>query len=354
MKFHEVANLFPLLEGKPFNELVEDVKKNGLLEPIWTHDNQVVDGRNRFRACKVAGVEPRFRPWNGKGSLVSFVVSLNLRRRHLTPSQTACVAVEALPFYEAEAKERQKEHGGTAPGRTLSPLMDTVKGRADFFVADDFKVARGYVAAAKAIKLSSPKTFEEVKSGKIKISQVTRQIKKEKQLENLKDLKPLEGKFNVIVVDPPWNIGDYNSDGFRGGATYPTMTIDEIRNIELPAEEDCILWLWAVDTCLEEALEIIKDWGFERKGTLIWNKEKMGLGKWLRRQHEYCFLAVKGKPTFFGENSRSVICSPRGKHSEKPDVFYKLVEETCKYKSKLDYFARKKREGWTVFGDEVK
>jgi len=67
--------------------------------------------------------------------------SLNLRRRHLTPSQTACVAVEALPLYEKEAKERQLRKP-----ESVSPLMDEQKGRADEFAAKDFKVARGYVA----------------------------------------------------------------------------------------------------------------------------------------------------------------------------------------------------------------
>ena len=108
-KFHEVAGLFPLLEGKPFNELVEDIKKNGLLESIWLADKQIVDGRNRYRACKEAGVEPRFRNWSGNGSLVSFVVSLNLRRRHLTQSQAGFVAIDSLTFYEAEAKDPPQE-----------------------------------------------------------------------------------------------------------------------------------------------------------------------------------------------------------------------------------------------------
>lgn len=348
-EFHKVSALFPLLEGKEFKELVEDIKKQGLLEPIWLYENKIVDGRNRYRACKETGVEPAFRIWDGKGSLVSFVVSLNLKRRHLTPSQTACVAAEALPLYEAEAKKRQLRKP-----ESVSPLMDEQKSRADSFAAEDFKVARGYVAAAKAIKLSSPETFEEVKAGKKKITQVVRELKKEKQLKELKELQPIEGKFNVIVIDPPWNIGEYSSEGFRGGATYPTMTIEEIKAIQLPAEENCILWFWAVDTFLDEALEIIKHWGFERKGTLIWDKESIGLGNWLRRQHEYCFLAVKGNPKFFGENARSVIRSKRTKHSEKPDDFYKLVEDTCKYKTKLDYFSRKKRDGWVCYGDEVK
>ena len=133
-EFHKVASLFPLLEGKAFKELVEDVKKNGLLEKIWLHEGKIVDGRNRYNACKEAGAEPSFREWKKKGSLISFVISLNLKRRHLTQSQAACVAVEALPFYEAEAKQRQ----GTRTD--ISPEMDTC-GRADSFVAKDFNVA---------------------------------------------------------------------------------------------------------------------------------------------------------------------------------------------------------------------
>jgi len=348
-EFHKVSELFPLIEGKEFKELVEDIKKQGLLESIWIYDGKIVDGRNRYRACKEAGVEPSVRIWDGNGSLVSFIVSLNLNRRHLTKAQAACVAIDALPMYEAEAEERMKHEGNTYGKIATGDL-----GKARDFASEDFHVAARYIQDAKKIKEEAPEEFEQVKIGKKKITQVVRELKKEKQLNELHELKPVEGKFNVIVIDPPWNIGEYSSEGFRGGATYPTMTIEEIKAIDLPAEENCILWFWAVDTFLDEALEIIKQWGFERKGTLIWDKESIGLGKWLRRQHEYCFLAVKGNSMFFGENARSVIRSKRTKHSEKPDDFYKLVEDTCKYKSKLDYFSRKKRDGWVCYGDEVK
>src|SRR5690349_6175265 len=107
MKFHPVAALFPLMEGEDFAALVEDIRENGLLEPIWTHDGQIIDGRNRYRACEAAGVKPHFRQWDGTGSLVAFVVSLNLKRRHLTAAQRAMVAVDLLPLLEAEAKQRQ-------------------------------------------------------------------------------------------------------------------------------------------------------------------------------------------------------------------------------------------------------
>jgi len=349
-KFHEVSKLFPLLEGKAFDELVQDIKNNGLLEPIWLHEEKIVDGRNRYRACKVAGVEPRFRVWNGKGSLVSFVVSLNLRRRHLTQSQVACVGVDALPFYEKEAKERMKHEGDTYGKIAIGDL-----GAARDFAANDFHVAARYISDAKMVKQASPEEFEEVKAGNKKLSQVTRQLKKEKQLQHLHELQPIEGKFNVIVVDPPWKpTVEYNAEGWRGEGDYPTMDYEELKKIKLPTEENCVLWLWSIDYFLNEALQLIKEWGFERKSTLVWVKDKMGLGHWLRNQHEYCFLAVRGKPVFHGENIPSVLHAARRKHSEKPDEFYALVEKASPYKAKLDYFSRKKRGGWQCYGDEVK
>lgn len=83
-EFHPVAHqLFPLIQGTEFSQLVSDIKTNGLHEPMWLYDGKIIDGRNRYRACFKAGVAPVFRRWSGEGSLVAFVVSLNLHRRHL-------------------------------------------------------------------------------------------------------------------------------------------------------------------------------------------------------------------------------------------------------------------------------
>src|SRR5262245_57514049 len=84
-EFHPVANIFPLMDGAAFVELVEDVRLHGLREPVTLHpDGRVVDGRNRYRACMDVGIEPTYRTWDEAvhGDLVAFVLSLNLRRRH--------------------------------------------------------------------------------------------------------------------------------------------------------------------------------------------------------------------------------------------------------------------------------
>ena len=86
--FHPLANLFPLLDGAEFDDLVADIAAHGLREMIVSYQRQVLDGRNRLRACFAAGVAPRFEEYNGDNPL-AFVVSLNLKRRHLTAEQDA-------------------------------------------------------------------------------------------------------------------------------------------------------------------------------------------------------------------------------------------------------------------------
>jgi ParB-like chromosome segregation protein Spo0J len=118
IEFHPVASIFPLLQGDDFEALKADIAENGLIEPIWLHpDGRITDGRNRFRACDALGIEPRFRTYQGDLSpmaLVRFVISLNEKRRHLSSSQRAAVAVmatEVVEMLEEEAKDRQRING---------------------------------------------------------------------------------------------------------------------------------------------------------------------------------------------------------------------------------------------------
>jgi hypothetical protein len=89
--FHPLADIFPLLEGEAFTAFVENIKANGLLEPIVIHEGAILDGRNRFRACLAAGIEPDFEDYTGDNPL-AHVLSWNLHRRHLDESQRALIA----------------------------------------------------------------------------------------------------------------------------------------------------------------------------------------------------------------------------------------------------------------------
>ena len=112
LEFHPAADLFPLMEvgGPEFGELVADIREHGLLNPIVLHDGKVLDGRNRYRACRHGGVEPRFVEWDGE-SPTAHVLSLNLHRRHLTEDQRAAIAVEAKERFEEESCETQRQAG---------------------------------------------------------------------------------------------------------------------------------------------------------------------------------------------------------------------------------------------------
>src|SRR5262245_37284825 len=112
LPFHPVADIYPLMTGEPFEALEADIKeKGGCIYGVWTYQGQVIDGRNLVRACRDLVIVPPSKEWDGKGSLVGFVQSLNGHRRHLTTSQQAMAAAKALPLLEEEAKKRMSEGG---------------------------------------------------------------------------------------------------------------------------------------------------------------------------------------------------------------------------------------------------
>lgn len=92
-EFHPLAGIFPLIDGKPYAELMADVMKHGVREPVWLYEGKILDGRNRYRAAKTMGVEIQFRDYVGADP-VAFVISLNLHRRHLNEAQRAAVAAK--------------------------------------------------------------------------------------------------------------------------------------------------------------------------------------------------------------------------------------------------------------------
>ncbi len=113
--FHEAAAIFPLLQDDALDGLADDIVEHGLLEPIELLDGEIIDGRNRYRACLMRGVEPDFYDVEPDDP-VSYVISRNLHRRHLNESQRGMVGARAEDHYAKLAKERIKA-GGQAGGK---------------------------------------------------------------------------------------------------------------------------------------------------------------------------------------------------------------------------------------------
>lgn len=138
MKLHRVARLFPDMTTQQFNDLVEDIRKNGQIEPILLCSGKIADGRHRYKACNKLKIEAKTVRWEDvrpskDASIVDYVISRNLRRRHLTKSQRAAIATEALPLYEDEAKAKMKRagaKGGKASGEARKKQPEETKGPA--------------------------------------------------------------------------------------------------------------------------------------------------------------------------------------------------------------------------------
>lgn len=127
--FHEIANVFPLMTDAELNDLAHDIAAHGLRVPILLHaDGRILDGRNRYRACERAHTLPRFETWNGEGSIVDLVITLNLKRRHLTPSQCGLAAARLERFTHGGDRQHA-ENATTSSNGPHGPLSKVTAGK---------------------------------------------------------------------------------------------------------------------------------------------------------------------------------------------------------------------------------
>jgi len=362
---HPAANLFPLLGESELEELAADVRRQGLLHPIVTLRGKILDGRNRALACERAGIEGRFVEWNGEGSPVEWVVSTNLVRRHLTAGQRAMLAVDVLPLLEAEAKARMKAGGGdqkstSRPDRVAQDCA--TRSKAATHAAATAKVSPRYVEDAKAIKAASPTLAAKVRDGSVSLPEAKREIKREAVVEKLagvaaRHAETPTGLYDVLVVDPPWPVEKIERD-VRPNQTseldYPTMTLEEIKAMSLPADASAHLWLWTTHRFLPASFEILSSWGFRYVCAFVWHKpggfQPVGLPQF---NCEFALYARKGAPVLL-DTKALPLCfeAPRGKHSEKPEAFYDVVRRVTGGR-RIDMFSRRAIEGFDAWGKEA-
>jgi N6-adenosine-specific RNA methylase IME4 len=167
-------------------------------------------------------------------------------------------------------------------------------------------------------------------------------------------------RFRVLLADPPWQFGDKLPGPGRGAEKhYRTLSVNELCAFPLPPlENDCTLFLWRVASMQQEALDVIKAWGFTVKAEIVWikqtrhGKRHCGMGRTVRMEHEVCLIATRGRYVTLNKGIRSTFTAKVNEHSAKPGVFYNIVE-ALREGPYVELFARCRRAGWTSLGNEV-
>lgn len=163
-ELHPLCTLFPRVTGAEFTALVADIRDNGLRQPIVLHHGMILDGGNRYRACIEAGVEPSFVEFDG-GNLVSFVLSANLHRRHMSAAQQAAIVASAQNWAQAQSVGRPKK---SAPESTF---LDTTEKRAAQSGASVATQRR-----ADAVAKADPELAAKVAHGAVSLPRAVEQV----------------------------------------------------------------------------------------------------------------------------------------------------------------------------------
>lgn len=404
---HSAANAFPMMDAQRFSKIKADIAEKGQLEPITLCEGKILDGRNRHKACLELGIEPKVRhfdadPWAHAWSLNGQRRDLVQEQRYLIwkychensaawQSEKARIAEEANRKRSESAKARARNENGTLaetppaeekpseeppseepPAEELAleqeeepvvqqnvaPLDETHK--SEKAKASKSKTNRGAVARGDLLAKERPDLAEAVRLGTIRPAEAHRQMKKNQLAGKVAALPP--DKFTVIYADPPWEYNDKQGGSISenyGAAEkhYPSMSLAELKALDIPklAAPDCVLWLWATASLLENALELTRAWGFKYKAQFIWDKVRHNMGHYNSVRQELLLICTKGSCTpQVSKLHDSVQTIERTEHSRKPEEFRTIIDTIYPHGKRIELFCRGEAPGeWETWGNEA-
>jgi N6-adenosine-specific RNA methylase IME4 len=353
----EFKELIPTLQDQQLILLTENIKKDGCRDPlvVWQEQDILLDGHNRLEICNKNNIKYTVKTicLKDRESAKGWIINNQMGRRNLTASQW-----EYLLGLQYNLEKRQDGGHGKqiAGGQIVTPNTSE-------------KLAKQYGVSARTVKRAG-KTAEMLTNNKPALESIMAgtgtlaDLKKEKRKNNIieqrkqieEGVKNIDNEpYSVVVIDPPWKYGgEYDPNNRRATSPYPEMSQEEIiKDIErITFNDNSILFLWTTHRFIWDAKEILDHFGFNYKLTLVWDKDKMGLGTMFRQQVEFCLVGFKGKPFLQNTTWRDIIREPRRQHSRKPELFYQMVEEITAGK-KLDFYSRTTRKGFSSYGNDT-
>ena len=349
--------------------------------PIITWNGTIVDGHHRYEICKkynlpfkVQRVEDAHNvKFEDENDAEIWILENNFARRNLNDFLKGELILALKPRLKKQAEKASKSNlvqfqvtdnqestdfqnfGSRTPKSQKEWHESSVEGK----LGKKAGISREQVRKIDKLKepgVCTDKEIKQLREGKVKISKKFMEKRREKRVEDLQATEFPEGKYRVIYADPPWEYGDNRTSGMGGAVEqYPTMPLEDICNLPVPeiTDENAVLFLWATTPLIQEGLDVMKAWGFEYKTLFTWDKVRPFPGNYNSVRQEFLLLGTKGRclPDCDGR-PQSIIRVEKGRHSEKPERFREIIETQYKYGNRVELFARKKMEGWDVYGNE--
>ena len=366
---------------REFEGLLSDIKERGVLvDLLVTRDGLLLDGHRRLRAAREAGLRrvpvKRLAVEGERSCEKAIAIAVNVFRRHLGEAQRANLGSSLLRLERKKSKERLRDagrRGGKLGGRgrpkalgSDAPRPTPSPDRATERVAQAVGISRKTLERVEAVKKDSPELAKRMLDGKISVSSAYKKLKvdrirKESEAERqtggrVKNLESVRGRYRTVYLDPPWQ---YRDSGVRGAAEghYPTMSEEELSKLPVPAlahPRGAHFWLWTTWPLLREGLphRLLSAWGIEWLGEIIWDKQILGTGNWVRGRTEVLVLAGTKHLPLLSDCVDPLVSVRRGRHSEKPGEFRELLESLSPG-PRIELFARSARAGWSRWGIEA-
>lgn len=378
--------LLPPLSDEDFAALKEDIAKHGVKVPVeYDEAGNVLDGHHRVTICQQLGLVdwPRFvRKGLSEDEKRAFARSLNLARRHMSNSQKQTVVKAQLketPKLSARAiaaklgvdhktvssARRRLIDGGEIPhhgeivGRN-GVSQPAVKPIRTMFLPERQNV-KELKAVAKAIR-----TGELHHNRSVRLSLVGAIAERGKRVGG----EMPRAAYPIGYADPPWKQEAWSDEtGQDKGLPYPSMPVEDIKALcagdKSPFTRDAVLLLWVTSNRLPDGLAVLEAWGFEYVTCQVWDKQTIGMGRWVRDRSEVLFIGKRGSISLaplMGTQPESLYSEQKTDHSRKPVWFAEQIDRQWPDLPKLELFQRRESliEGdirlngkWAFWGNEA-
>lgn len=362
----EFKSLIPPLSVEEFEQLEKNCIAEGIRESILLWNDTIIDGHNRYEIATKHNIayKTALKEFDSRDKATEWMIMNQFGRRNLSTYQRSLLALKLKPVFEEKAKENKVESGKLfgenhkkeeVSQKSDKPLLNVNTNKELAKVAG---VSHDTIAKVQKIEEKAPeKVKEQIQSGAISINKAYSDIRREEKRVEIKIAPPkqLDGCYDVIYADPPWNYNFAETESRAIENHYPTMDLEDIKNIKVPSAENSALFLWVTAPKLEEGLQVLNAWGFTYKTCAVWDKEIIGMGYWFRGQHEILLVGIKGnfKTPAPEHRESSVYKEKRTQHSKKPTHYYEWIEKAFPNQRYLEMFSRNKHnDKWEVWGNQ--